>query len=138
MSETMEGETKCVCGGPGIAEGGKKRVLFTCSGGSSTGQIANHAAVRLAQEGFGIMVCIAGVPFRAPPVMEKLAQGEAIVVLDGCPVACARKVLEMQGIRADQHIVVTDLGIKKTKELIPAEEEIEKVVDAAWRGQGEL
>ncbi|OPY43916.1 MAG: DGC domain protein [Methanoregulaceae archaeon PtaU1.Bin222] len=130
----MAEDIKCVCGGPGVGEGGKKRVLFPCSGASNTGQMSNHAAVRLAQEGFGILACTAGIPIRAPATMDKVEKGEEMVAIDGCPVACARKVLEQQGITVGQHIIVTDLGIKKTGELIPSDEEIEKVVDAAWSG----
>jgi len=130
----MTEEMKCVCGGPGVGEGGKKRVIFTCSGGSNTGQMTNHAGVKLAQEGFGIFACIAGIPFRAPPIMEKVEKGEVMVALDGCPIACVKTVLEQQGIAVGQHIIVTELGIKKTGELMPSDEEIEKVVDAAWSG----
>lgn len=133
MKNTITEET-CVCGGPGVGEGGKRRVIFPCSGASNTGQMSNHAGVRLAQEGYGILACTAGIPIRAPSTLEKVGKGEELVAIDGCPVACARKVLEQQGFMVGQHIIVTELGIKKTGELVPAEEDIEKVVDAAWRG----
>jgi uncharacterized metal-binding protein len=130
----MQNEEKCVCGGPGVGEGGKKRVIFPCSGASNTGQISNHAGVRLAQEGFGILACTAGIPIRAPATMKKVEEGEELVAIDGCPVMCAKKVLEQQGLKVSQHIVVTALGIEKTGDLIPKEADIEKVVSAAWEG----
>ncbi|MDH7593143.1 MAG: putative zinc-binding protein [Methanomicrobiales archaeon] len=129
-------EEKCVCGGPGVGEGGKKRVIFPCAGASKTGQMTNHARVRLAMEGYGIMACTAGIPIRAPATMEKVEKGEELVAIDRCPVACARKVLEQQNLKVGQHVIVTSLGIKKTGELIPKEEEIEQVVEAVWRGVG--
>lgn len=130
-------EEKCVCGGPGVAEGGKKRVIFPCAGASNTGQMTNHAGVRLAMEGYGILACTAGIPIRAPSTMEKVERGEELVAIDGCPVACARKVLEQQGLQVGQHVIVTSLGIKKTGELVPREEEIEQVVEAVWKGVSE-
>ena len=130
----MVNEEKCVCGGPGVGEGGKKRVIFPCSGASNTGQISNHAGVRLAQEGYGILACTAGIPIRAPSTMNKVEGAEELVAIDGCPVACARKVLEQQGLTVGLHIIVTALGIEKTGELVPSEEEIEKVVSTAWEG----
>ena len=36
-------------------------MLLACSGGSNVGQLANHAAVELTQEGFGKMYCLAGI-----------------------------------------------------------------------------
>jgi uncharacterized metal-binding protein len=122
----------CVCGGPGVPEGGKKRVIFPCAGASNTGQISNSAAVQLAQEGYGILACTAGVPVRAPSTMKKVEEAEAIVAIDGCPVGCAKKLLEGQGVSVDCHIVVTELGIEKTGDLIIDEEDVETVVCAAW------
>jgi len=122
----------CVCGGPGVPEGGKKRVLFPCAGASNTGQISNSAAVQLALEGYGILACTAGVPVRAPSTMKKVDDAEYIVAIDGCPVGCAGKLLEEQGVRVDRHIVVTELGIEKTGDLVIDEEDVETVVSAAW------
>lgn len=64
----------CVCGGPGVPEGGKKRVLFPCAGASNTGQISNSAAVQLTLEGYGILACTAGVPVRAPSTMKRTSR----------------------------------------------------------------
>lgn len=122
----------CVCGGPGVPEGGKKRVLFPCAGASNTGQISNSAAVRLTLEGYGILACIAGVPVRTPSTMKKVESAECVVVIDGCPVGCARKLLEQQNVRVDRHIVVTELGIEKTGDPVADEEDVETVVSAAW------
>ena len=122
----------CICGGPGVPEGGKKRVIFPCAGASNTGQISNSAAVQLALEGYGILACTAGVPVRAPSTMKKVENAESIVAIDGCAVGCARKLLEGQGVRVDRHIIVTELGIEKTGTPIADEEDVETVVCAAW------
>jgi len=122
----------CLCGGPGVPEGGKKRVIFPCAGASNTGQISNSAAVQLALEGYGILACTAGVPARAPSTMKKVENAESIVAIDGCAVGCARKLLEGQGVRVDRHITVKDLGVEKTGTPHDDEGGVEAVVSAAW------
>ncbi|MDD5419572.1 MAG: putative zinc-binding protein [Methanomicrobiaceae archaeon] len=122
----------CFCGGPGVPEGGKKLVLFPCAGASNTGQISNSAAVQLTLEGYGILACTAGVPVRAPSTMKKVESAEYVVAIDGCPVGCARKLLEQQNVRVNRHIVVTELGIEKTGDPIADEKDVETVVSAAW------
>ncbi|MDI6718246.1 MAG: putative zinc-binding protein [Methanomicrobiales archaeon] len=129
----MKEDASCVCGGPGVSEGGKRRVLFSCAGASSTGQVSNSAAVQLALEGYGILACTAGLAVQAPSTLQKVETAEELVAIDGCAVACARKILEREGLTADVHLVVTDLGVKKTGDPIPGEDEIEVVVAEAWK-----
>jgi uncharacterized metal-binding protein len=124
----------CDCGG---GEGdGKKRIIFACAGASNGGQITNIAAIQLSVEGFGSPACTAQLATGAAAVKRACAEADEVVVLDGCPVACASKIAAAQGITPDQAIVVTEVGIAKSHDLEISEEEIEKVVCAAWEGKG--
>lgn len=87
--------------------------IFTCAGGSNTGQTANAAGVKLAQAGLGYLACLAGVGAGAENTLKKLAQAQKVVVIDGCPVACAKGMLEKAGVKVDCHVEVMALGVKK-------------------------
>ncbi|WP_298668156.1 putative zinc-binding protein [uncultured Methanofollis sp.] len=128
----------CGCGCDcGEGEGdGKKRIIFACAGASNVGQITNIAAIQLSVEGFGSPACTAQLATGAGPVKKACAEADEVVVLDGCPVACASKIAAAQGITPDQAIVATEVGIAKSHDLEISEEEIEKVVSAAWEGKG--
>jgi uncharacterized metal-binding protein len=127
---------ECTCGCGGGEGDGKKRIIFACAGASNVGQITNIAAIQLSVEGFGSPACTAQLATGAGPVKRKCAEADEVVVLDGCPVACASKIAEAQGIKPDQTIIATEQGIAKTHDLDISEEEIEKVVCAAWEGKG--
>jgi uncharacterized metal-binding protein len=87
--------------------------IFTCAGGSNTGQTANAAGVKLAQAGLGYLACLAGVGAGAENTLKKLAQAQKVVVIDGCPVACAKGMLGKAGVKVDCYVQVTALGVKK-------------------------
>jgi uncharacterized metal-binding protein len=46
-------EDKCLCESSEI-------LIFSCSGSSNVGQVANLAALKLTQDGVGRMFCLAG------------------------------------------------------------------------------
>jgi uncharacterized metal-binding protein len=52
-------------------------------------------------------------------------------VLDGCPTACASKCVSKAGISRFDHIVMTELGVKKSKSFDLAPDDIDKVVAKA-------
>jgi uncharacterized metal-binding protein len=68
--------------------------------------------------------------------MKKVEDADEIVVIDGCPVECAGKIAAAAGIEPDQHIGITELGIKKIGDMTVHEDDLEKVVSAAWEGRG--
>ena len=73
-------------------------LIFTCAGAAYSGQVANRAGVRLAQDGVGNLFCAAAVAAERP---DKLARSRAAarrVVVDGCEDHCARRVLENAGL----------------------------------------
>ena len=38
---------------------------------------------------------------------------DKVVILDGCPVACAKKTVDAAGIADYEYLVVTEMGIEK-------------------------
>jgi len=122
-------QLSCGCGA-----GGKKRVVYACSGiGSNVGQLANAAACRLAVEGFAGGTCLAGV---GGGVGKLVATGKAAderIVIDGCPVGCAKKIMDDNGLAIDRYVLITDLGIEKTPGPAFTEGDVQAVVEAARR-----
>jgi uncharacterized metal-binding protein len=117
-------ETPCSCGEE------KQTVLYGCAGASNTGQLANAAAVRLTQQGKGRIGCLAGIGSQQKGFITAAKAADEVVAIDGCEVGCVKMTLELVGITPDKHIVVTDLGIVKSRDLTHHDEEIERVVAA--------
>ncbi len=106
----MDGQkSSCSCG----AEG-KTRIIYSCSGiGSNVGQLANAAACRLAREGYGSGSCLAGVGGGIEKLVSVGRAADERIVIDGCPVGCAKKIMDDKGLPVDHYVLITDLGITK-------------------------
>ncbi len=105
-------------------------MLLACAGGSNVGQLTNQAVVELTQEGFGKMSCLAGVGGELAGFVEAAMEAPALVVLDGCPVGCAKAIFEKAEVPLRGHLVLTELGIAKNKDLNLKRAEIDQVKDA--------
>jgi uncharacterized metal-binding protein len=88
-------------------------LVYSCSGCSNVAQLANTLAVRLDRAGLAEMSCIAGVGGRVTALVNKACSGQAILAFDGCKLECVRGCLEQHGIKANVHITLSDLGLKK-------------------------
>ena len=113
-------EEKCLCQPNDI-------LMFSCAGSSNVGQIANLAAIRLAQEGIGRYFCLAGIGGHVSGMIESTKAGKMLIAIDGCPVGCARKTLEHTGFNIDEYVQVTELGIEKNHEFSLASSDVGKV-----------
>jgi len=124
---TMEEQrSSCSCG----AEG-KTRIIYSCSGiGSNVGQLANAAACRLASEGYGGGSCLAGVGGGIEKLVGAGRSADERIVIDGCPVACANKIMNDKGLTVDHYVMITDLGITKTPGPAYSESDVQTVVNA--------
>jgi uncharacterized metal-binding protein len=101
--------------------------IFSCSGASNCGQIANDVGVKLTEEGPGNMGCLAGIGAHDEKMINGAKTADRVIAVDGCAVACARKTLEHAGIVVTNWICVTDEGIKKTSnkfEIKPGETDL--------------
>lgn len=115
----MADENSCACEGAPI-------LIFACSGSADVGALADQAARQLTREGVGRMYCLAGVGGRVAPIMETTDIAGKILVIDGCPLACAQHTLEVAGFTRYVHLRLTDLGLKKGSSPV-TEETIAKV-----------
>ncbi len=101
--------------------GSGNRLVYACSGGADVGEIADRVARRLVKKGFAKPSCLAGVGGHVSGFIAS-AQGEVEnIVIDGCPVACARKTMEHIDAKIT-HYVLADMGLKKGK--TPADDKI--------------
>ncbi len=89
------------------------RLIFPCSGGSDVGALADQAARKLTDEGVGRMYCLAGIGGRVPGIMKTTEATDQVLVIDGCPLNCARKCLEEAGFTKFKHIRLADIGLIK-------------------------
>jgi uncharacterized metal-binding protein len=105
----MSDETKCSCGSANVA-------IFPCAGAANVGQLSNRIAIELEKQGIGNLMCTVGIDARAPGLMKSAEASDRIIVIDGCSVNCASKTLELAGFKADRQIVISELGIEKSKE----------------------
>lgn len=80
------------------------------------------------------MFCLAGVGGRVKAIMEGTRSAQAILVMDGCPLQCARNTMEQAGFKKFEYLCLSDIGLEKGK--TPATEET--VAKIANRGKAML
>lgn len=107
-------------------------LIFACSGAADVGEVADRAARQLTREGKGKMFCLAGIGGRVSGIMKTTEAAAKILVIDGCPLNCARKSLEEAGFKDFSHLGLTDLGLKKG-ETAPEQQTINRVTAEAAR-----
>jgi uncharacterized metal-binding protein len=102
------------------------KLIFSCAGAADVGEIADRAVRKLHKEGVGKLYCLAGIGAGLNNFIEQTKGASKVLVIDGCPVDCAKKLMEKNGIQNFQFIRVTDSGLEKGKS--PAtDESIEKI-----------
>jgi uncharacterized metal-binding protein len=121
----------CSCG-----QNESKRIIFPCAGQANTGQLTNLAALQLTEEGYGSIACVALLAIGAEALVANAKTVDEVVVLDGCPMLCAQKIAEAQGVPVGQHLVVTELGITKGSSKNYTPDDVETIVAACWKGEG--
>lgn len=107
----------------------RKTVLFyACSGGANVAEIADKAAREMMFSGCGTMFCLAGLGAGIQGMIQTAKDADVNLVIDGCPMDCARKVFEKAGVTNFAYVKVTDLGIEKVKGVRCTQEQVDKVV----------
>ncbi len=90
------------------------RLIYSCSGASNVGEIADRVARKLRAEGFGTMTCLASIGAHLSGFVESAKGADENITIDGCPVACARKNLEHIGVKP-KSFILTEMGLVKGK-----------------------
>ena len=103
--------------------------LITCSGLSNTGRLTTQVATLLMSRHPATFTWI-----KAHKGLENIADAvedaDLILVIEGCSDHCASKKIIDVGIKADIHLVATELGIKKNGMAEVQWSDIEKVLAA--------
>ncbi len=105
-------------------------MILACSGGSNVGQLSNQTAVEMTREGFGKMFCLAGIGGQLSGFVQSAKDVENMVAIDGCPVGCAKAILEQADVPLKNHVIIIDLGIEKNKNFDLQTKDIAKVKSA--------
>ena len=113
------------CCGPG---NGKTILLYACSGSANVAEIADKAARELMFAGEGMMFCLAGLGADIQGMVQTARDADMNLIIDGCPMECAKKVFDRHGITNCQYVKVTDLGIEKVKGIRCTDEQVQKVI----------
>lgn len=117
-------------------------LVYSCSGCSSAAQMANDIAVSLDRERVAEMSCIAGVGGDVAPLVNTAKSGDeserGIVVIDGCPLECAKSCLEKHDVGVDRHYELSDVGVPKEYHKDYDDELLDEVFDEISREVREL
>jgi len=87
--------------------------IYSCSGCSNVAQLANDIAIKINFDGIAEMSCIAGVGGKVKSLVKKARSNRPIIVVDGCPLQCAKECLKNIDVEPHVHIVLTDHDLKK-------------------------
>jgi uncharacterized metal-binding protein len=77
------------------------------------------------------MFCLAGLGAGIAGMIQTAKDADVNLVIDGCPMDCAKKVFEKAGVTNYTYVKVTDLGIEKVKGVRCTEVQVAKVVAKA-------
>jgi uncharacterized metal-binding protein len=123
------GSDKAQASGASCCGSDKKTVLlYACSGGANVAEISDKAARELMFSGCGSMFCLAGLGAGIAGMIQTAKNADVNLVIDGCPMDCAKKVFEKAGLTNFAYVKVTDLGIEKVKGVRCTQEQVDKVV----------
>jgi len=94
---------------------GGDTLIFACSGAADVGAVADQAARKMTQQGYGQMFCLAGIGGGVEPILKKTAAAKKILAIDGCPLNCVKHCLEKAGFDQFEHLQLGDIGLEKGK-----------------------
>lgn len=113
----------------------RENALFVCFGGPSnvgtlTGLAGLEVERRLGLEKACIF-CLGGLPTEGKLVLDQTGAAKRIITVDGCPLNCARKIVEAAGFVPDRIIdLVEDCGLEKGPPLEYGDGELQVAVGA--------
>ena len=102
-------------------------LVFVCSGTADVGELTDRAARRLRDTGVASMSCLASIGARDEDITFKAEYAARVLLIDGCPKACARRTFENAGLRRFMHVDLSEVGLLKGKSAV-TEESIQRVV----------
>ncbi len=107
----------------------EKAIIFPCFGGSSNVGIVTALATLEAVKEVGLdkanIGCLTILPIFGSSIDSQLGKAKKIISVDGCPVVCAKQLIEKAGLKTT-HNIVLQRDIKMENKPINAESETKK------------
>lgn len=99
-----------------------KRIVYGCAGCSDVGEVSDLVSRKLRKDGFAqpTASCLAGIGANIETFINASKSVDEVVTVDGCGVACAKKIIEGIGITPKAYIL-TDMGLEKGKTQVTTE-----------------
>jgi len=104
--------------------------MFICGGSADVGELTDRTARRLQRDGVAVMSCLAGIGARDDDMLANAMFAERVLLMDGCPKACARRTFEQAGLKRFRHFDLSCIGLRKGKSPV-TEENIQRVTQHA-------
>lgn len=111
-------DTNCACGSG-------DKIVFSCSGASDVGLLSDKVSRCLQFAGKRKMSCLAMVGADMEKSIANF-KSKNILMIDGCPLACGKKILDNHEFNCYQHFIITENGMKKGE--TPANDENVKLI----------
>jgi len=89
-----------------------KVLVYQCGGGSNTGEIADRIARQMQKNNIGKMSCLASLGAHLDRFIISARDADLNITIDGCQLACARKIFEHLGLKSRSYIL-TEMGVVK-------------------------
>lgn len=103
----------CSCTGS-CASNCATKAVYACAGASNVGKYSYELSIMLHERGTHAMSCAVGVGADICGFTSGAKeQGKMNLLIDGCPVGCLKAMFDNKGIDNYDHVVLTELGIKK-------------------------
>jgi uncharacterized metal-binding protein len=87
-------------------------IVMACSGASDVGQVSDLVAWKLCDDNQRAMKCLAMVAAEDKKFIESCKSAN-VLVIDGCPVDCGKKIMERAGLTNYNYVRLSDWGYKK-------------------------
>ena len=97
----------CSCG-----NNGGVTIAYACSGAANTGYLSDQVARKLAADSVCRMTCLVAVAADLQNYADAAKSADKNIILDGCSVACGKKIFEARNLPFD-HYILTEFGIEK-------------------------
>lgn len=114
--------------------GGSNVLIYSCAGESDVGELSDKAARKLREMGLGKMTCIAGVGADISGFVESAKGSDRNIALDGCGIACVKKMLDKIGAASASYIL-TEIGYVKGKTPV-SEKVVSEIAGIIMKAEG--